>query len=1074
MAVVNSLGMAMIEARPGTFLMGALNTRPDADGGTRHGLVGRRYATDQLHVPNGHFVLDSADARWGESYGDVWSAWCRGLLTSPISGQVHFCVHAHEGTRVWLDGRQVVDCWESDDGACCRFSARLEATKKYPLRIELRETEGEAVFRLEWEWDGHPTEPIPIDALEPMPSVRGWRDLTRLGATPLFPYGDHDERPVREVTVTYPFLMSESVVTADQYREFRPDYEGEGPAVNVSWHDAAAFCDWLSEKEGKPYRLPTEAEWEYACRAGTGTFFWSGDEPPPTDAPNPWGLKGLHANPPEWCCDWYGPYPASDETDPTGPDRGIAKVIRGGPIVDGHPEVGALVHDRVPAIDHFALYYYRAANRAAVAPTFPPPPATTTRRDRALVGELFSEPGFTGRGKPFVLPSLDVDFGPSSDYFGGLGDRWSFRVEGMMTAPAAADVLFRAKAHEALRLTVDDQTVMDRDPEGRAMFEKGRRYRVVVEMTKTSGEGELLLTWQWDGQAETTVPMDVFDEADIPSLRYASPIGFRVVQAPLPDTARPYEPPFAFQCVKQSDADITHGPDPSRPWFKERPLLPIPPENVPDWVIEAAGLTGFGNHLHSPAACVCPNGDLLYIPFCCPYPHAEYYPHFRFAVSRLRFGAEQWDMPEVIWNQASMTGESPLLWNDDGTIRLFFGGVGLHRVPFRSSHSTDNGATWSPTQTARLKGVVGSYSPQPISTAFRDGDGTMYVPCDGGQSREATWSNSLLWASDDEGETWYDTRGRTHARHSPVVVLKDGSFLSLGGKNTDIDGYMPFSISHDRGRTWESFKSPFPRTSTRQRPAALRLASGRIFFASDAQRNVDGWQPEDFPFRGAFVALSDDEGQTWHIKRLDAAPHCQYHDVPEWLRELDHSNWHHDGTIGYAVAAQSPNGLIHLLLSSTQPNRHFEFNEAWILADAQEVELPKPRPGEVVAHEEHYPNGQLKCHWSSTVASDGRYLLHGAETHFFEDGRKHYEVTYDLGRKVGEEVLWSLNGEKQWAWRHEADGLSHWAQWWDNGLKKHESTWLDHCCQGVAQCWDPSGRMVTDVTFINGYPEPGQ
>ena len=118
----------------------------------------------------------------------------------------------------------------------------------------------------------------------------------------------------------------------------------------VSWHEAVRFCRWLSQKEGRPYRLPTEAEWEYACRAGTSTAFHTGnalpeifhkqqerrDEPVPVSLhigrtpPNPWGLFDMHGNVEEWCDDWYGPYEADDQTDPVGRADGDFKMTRGG------------------------------------------------------------------------------------------------------------------------------------------------------------------------------------------------------------------------------------------------------------------------------------------------------------------------------------------------------------------------------------------------------------------------------------------------------------------------------------------------------------------------------------------------------------------------------------------------------------------------------------------------------------------------------------------------------------------------------------------------------------------------
>jgi formylglycine-generating enzyme required for sulfatase activity len=129
------------------------------------------------------------------------------------------------------------------------------------------------------------------------------------------------------------------------------------PVVCVSWNDAVEFTKWLSGKEGRTYRLPTEAEWEYGCRAGTTTPFHTGetistdqanydgnyaygagrkgeyrDRTTPVGAfePNAWGLYDMHGNAWEWCQDWYGDYPAGDAMDPSGPDGGADRVLRGG------------------------------------------------------------------------------------------------------------------------------------------------------------------------------------------------------------------------------------------------------------------------------------------------------------------------------------------------------------------------------------------------------------------------------------------------------------------------------------------------------------------------------------------------------------------------------------------------------------------------------------------------------------------------------------------------------------------------------------------------------------------------
>ena len=118
------------------------------------------------------------------------------------------------------------------------------------------------------------------------------------------------------------------------------------PAAYLTWEDSKAFCAWISDKEGRICRLPTEAEWEYACRAGTTTPYHTGETLPEqqsnflngealrtrvrTFAPNQFGLYDMHGNVAEWCEDWHGPYPDKAVTDPRGPDDGTDCVIRGG------------------------------------------------------------------------------------------------------------------------------------------------------------------------------------------------------------------------------------------------------------------------------------------------------------------------------------------------------------------------------------------------------------------------------------------------------------------------------------------------------------------------------------------------------------------------------------------------------------------------------------------------------------------------------------------------------------------------------------------------------------------------
>ena len=164
--------------------------------------------------------------------------------------------------------------------------------------------------------------------------------------------------PKHSVKITQSFHLGAFEVTQEQYEEVMGDnpsqFKGaQNPVENVSWDDAVEFCRRVSElpeekSAGHEYRLPTEAEWEYACRAGTTTAYSFGDDDSPLGEfewysensqksshpvgekkPNPWGLYDIHGNVSELCQDWFGGYPADSVTDPTGPSAGSARVTRG-------------------------------------------------------------------------------------------------------------------------------------------------------------------------------------------------------------------------------------------------------------------------------------------------------------------------------------------------------------------------------------------------------------------------------------------------------------------------------------------------------------------------------------------------------------------------------------------------------------------------------------------------------------------------------------------------------------------------------------------------------------------------
>jgi antitoxin component YwqK of YwqJK toxin-antitoxin module len=122
----------------------------------------------------------------------------------------------------------------------------------------------------------------------------------------------------------------------------------------------------------------------------------------------------------------------------------------------------------------------------------------------------------------------------------------------------------------------------------------------------------------------------------------------------------------------------------------------------------------------------------------------------------------------------------------------------------------------------------------------------------------------------------------------------------------------------------------------------------------------------------------------------------------------------------------------------------------------------------VERYSENYPSGKLKVTGSAGVGDDGRYLKHGKETWYYENGRRKWEAHYELGKKVGSEMYWRESGQKLWSWNNVQDGRSVWTHWWPNGEKKSESTWVNKKCEGVAKTWSPSGKLLNQFRFEEG------
>jgi formylglycine-generating enzyme required for sulfatase activity len=545
----------------------------------------------------------------------------------------------------------------------------------------------------------------------------------------------------------------------------------------------------------------------------------------------------------------------------------------------------------------------------------------------------------------------------------------------------------------------------------------------------------------------------------------AQACGFRVVlETEAPEVRYVAPPAFTQAAIKQSTAPALQGPDPCIPYFTVRFAMPIPPDNWDEVGALAGVCQSIAGHNHSPGFEIMPNGDALAVWFSGPYG-SEYGPRVRFVQSRLRYGSDMWDMPELFWDMKGMNDESGLLWTEsDGTVHFFGGGriANSNRRPFVMAVSTDSGATWDLKRPYFPIPAV-NFQAQPCQNAWRQDGNTIYTVTDGENPSES----SIVWRSLDNGLTWYDMGGRTNTRHSTIVPLDDsGTLLSVGGKNNDIDGWMPWCKSTNWGASWDQ-QGPgiFAYLNGNQRPCVTRLASGKLVFVEDCQRKGDNAQPPGWTHGyGCLIAISDNNGDSWDIKKFPVT--------------LPHESQKQYGTLGYSTVRQAPSGVIHVLTTMTHPCLHYELNEAWIYSVEGDIP-PETTGGTVKDYNEYYPGGALRATWSARTCTNGRYLLDGTETMYYENGRMEYEATYNNGRKTGTETYWGPTGVKLWSWEHDdVNDMSVFRHWWSNGLKRIESNWENYPvardlarnfsglqANGPVYQWDRSGTP-TDAYYL--------
>jgi len=393
-------------------------------------------------------------------------------------------------------------------------------------------------------------------------------------------------------------------------------------------------------------------------------------------------------------------------------------------------------------------------------------------------------------------------------------------------------------------------------------------------------------------------------------------IGLRVVIGKVPATKPlpvPSVPANQRNVSQQIPADVTKGPDPDKPYFK----------GPRKYVKIAEGSVGplFAHHNHDAGITECPNGDLLAIWYTCVEERGR---ELAVAASRLRYGAEQWEPASPFWDTPDRNDHCPAIWYDGKDTLYHFNGLSVagmwSPLAIVMRTSKNNGASWSK---ARIIAPEHGFRNMVGEPVFRTAEGAIVFGAD------VSGRCSTVWVSWDNGQTWKDAGGRINGIHAGIVQLKDGCLMALGREN-NIDGWMPKSISCDMGKTWTASATHFAPISGGQRLVLMRLKEGPLFMASFA---ADVAHPEPVPdgirsprYKAKlFGALSFDDGQTWPVRRVISD--CRDdHQIETFDGAPALMNPNNSEALGYLSVCQGLDGVIHLISSINE----YAFNIAWL------------------------------------------------------------------------------------------------------------------------------------------------
>ncbi len=345
----------------------------------------------------------------------------------------------------------------------------------------------------------------------------------------------------------------------------------------------------------------------------------------------------------------------------------------------------------------------------------------------------------------------------------------------------------------------------------------------------------------------------------------------------------------------------------------------------------------FHPHNHCPSIAWGPNGDLLAVWFS---TIREEGTEMTILASRLRQGRRAWDPAAEFFKapDRNMTGSS-IFYDEVSGLLHHINGMGREGVEgwgdlvLVHRTSRDSGVTWSAPRAVSHDARYQRRN-QPIAGMLRTRCGCLLQLCD---ATDGGVGDTAVHISRDDGCSWRDAGGNIRGIHAGAVELADGRWLAFA-RGRDIDGRMPLSLSGDQGETWRHAASEFAPIGAAQRLALLRLREGPLLLLSFTGPRDDTAGARfvrddgtEFRGRGLFAAVSEDDGQSWPVRRLLTRGEGTFQTGPYFgakVRRPPIVTTTPDlaETEGYLAATQTPDGIIHLLSSRL----HYRFNLAWV------------------------------------------------------------------------------------------------------------------------------------------------